>query len=42
VTFDDNTLKALAVAALLYFGARWLASDRPRPRLRVIKGGRAK
>ena len=35
--FDNNTLKALAVAALLYFGARLLASDRPR-RFRVIRG----
>jgi hypothetical protein len=40
--FDSDTLKALAIAALIYFGARWLVADRPRPKLKVIKGGRAK
>jgi hypothetical protein len=27
MTFDADTLKALAVMAAIYFGARWLVND---------------
>ena len=27
MTFDDTTIKALAIMALIYVGARWLVSD---------------
>lgn len=37
---SDTLIQALAVGALIYFGARWLVSDKPRFRLRVIKGGK--
>jgi hypothetical protein len=41
MTLDNETLKALAVAALIYFSAKWLVNDRPR-RFRVIKGGKSR
>jgi hypothetical protein len=36
--FDSDTLKALAIVAAIYFGARWFVADRPR--LRLVRGGR--